>query len=608
MAKRHWVWLPAILALVTLVAAACRAQEAAPAKAPAPQAPAAVTATATPIPALVIVATPTPRPTPGGVAAVPREPQAAAQEQVVRGGTLFYPWSYEPPHFDVDQLQYGAARDAWMLVSDGLVGWDTRRGVAKPGDIIINPDLGLAEKWAMAPDGKTYTFHLRKGLKWHNLGEMKGREFTADDVVWNVQRKMPRKGWQRPATYAEVESVRALDRYTVEMKLRNPVADFLVAQGNGYNHIMPKEQAYALGNVDGFGDLRGKAGVIGVGPFILKRYERGAELVFVRNPDYWSKEFPYLDELQMPLIPEAATRVAAFRAKKLDVVDSQNFFRAQAEAAKASDPRVILDTDTSSSTSFLGANLRMKPFSDKRVRQALLLAIDRRGINAALYQGKGYLLTPIHQTFGKWAYPKPEKLFGWEVDDATVARNRESAKQLLREAGIAPGTSFPIIMNNQYADSLEWTPILKEELKAVGISLEIKVVDTAVYLQAGGDHNFTLIAGGGTAGGSGVDPDEMLSQWFWSKASRNYGFWAGADNPAFDAMIEKQRATLDENERLALIYRMQEIMAEEAWWTPLVRDYLFNVLHPWVKGYQLHASSGEQYGLRFAWIDPKLRK
>ncbi|MBI4233878.1 MAG: ABC transporter substrate-binding protein [Chloroflexi bacterium] len=619
MTLRLWVLTPALVALVLLVAIACRAQEAAPAKAPAattgaPAAPAAPAAQApTPAPAApapAVVATPTPIATPAGVV-VRREPAASPQEQIVRGGTVYFPWSYEPPHFDVDQLLWAAARATWSLVSDPLVAWDLRPSVANANEVVIDEKLGLAERWEMSKDGLTYTFYIRKGVKWHNLGEMKGREFTADDVVWNIQRKMPRSGWQRPPHYASVDSARAVDKYTVEVKMKAPLAPFIAYQGTGYNHMMPKEQAFALGNVDGFGDLRSKEGVIGVGPFILKRYERGAELVFVRNPEYWNKELPYVDQLVMPIIEDVSTRIAAFRARKLDIVDPRFLTRAQAEAVKGSNPEATLGVNVPSGWWWWGPNASVKPFNDKRVRQAFQLAVDRRKINDSNFKGKGFLVTPLAQGFGRFAYPKPEALFGWEANDATVAKNKERAKQLLLDAGIAPGAKFTLLVNASYRESHEWSPILKEELRAYGIDLELKVVDTAVWLTAGGRGDFVLITGTSTAGGAGVDPDEYLSDWMWSQGSRNYGVWGGKASKEFDAMIEKQRTLLDEKERITLIHKMQEIMADESWVWPLVMDNNFYLVHPWVKGYQAHSLGGgtpNSVVLRYAWIDPKLRK
>jgi ABC-type transport system substrate-binding protein len=229
--------------------------------------------------------------------------------------------------------------------------------------------------------------------------------------------------------------------------------------------------------------------------------------------------------------------------------------------------------------------------------------IDRREINQAMFQGHGVLWTPISPGFGTWAYQEPEKLFGWEVDDATVASNRELARQLWKDVpGYTSPVTFNALTNTKYTNVLNFMQVVQQQLAAFDIILELEMVETAVWFERMGSHDFTITSGTSSVGGAGIDPDEYLSNWWQIGASRNYGNW-GSDE--LDALILAQRFEPDEERRREILWELQELIAEQAWAIAMPNQegtpwlYWGDTLKDW----QRHQAMRDMYGYRFAWLD-----
>ena len=155
-----------------------------------------------------------------------------------------------------------------------------------PTDFSILPDL--AEKWTVSKDGKVYTFSLRKGVRFHNKPPVNGREVTAEDVKYSLERFMAKSGFRE--RFEPVQAIDVVDRHTVRITLKEPYAPFLNHLANpSFCAILPREAE------DKFKDFNHPDAVIGTGPFVLKSYDKGVKMVFERNPDYFMKGFPYLD-------------------------------------------------------------------------------------------------------------------------------------------------------------------------------------------------------------------------------------------------------------------------------------------------------------------------
>jgi peptide/nickel transport system substrate-binding protein len=328
----------------------------------------------------------------------------------------------------------------------------------KPGSVdleTLEPDL--AESWDKSADGRTWTFRLRKGVQFHgNYGEM-----TADDVVFSLKRAADSKFSSFASDYAAVETIEAVDPYTVRIVLKHPIPSLLglVANYHGGN-IVSRKAVEALG-----ADFRLKP--IGTGPFMFSGYKPNESVELSANKAYF-RGAPKLDGIVYRLIPADASRDLAFTAGELDVVYGRQDQR-WAERF-AAEPGVIVDVVRPAELSQLHINMTHKPLDDKRVRQAIAHAINR----AQIVQFKGKLVSDPGVSVVPTGY------LGTDDKAPLPEHNLAKAKALLAEAGFPNGltitaiqTSLPTMLNSMQ--------IVQSQLKQAGIDLKLEVVDHQTF-------------------------------------------------------------------------------------------------------------------------------
>ena len=233
-------------------------------------------------------------------------PGPTLAQQPKRGGVLRVAEREAPgldPHLSISFLAHSYVSLSYSL----LVRYPNGPEQKHPADFSIVPDL--AEKWTVSKDGKVYTFSLRKGVRFHNKPPVNGREVTADDVKYSLERFMAKSAFA--PRLEPVTSIDVVDKYTVRIALKEPYAPFLNHLANpSFCAILPREAE------EKFKDFNHPDAVIGTGPFVLKSYEKGVRVVFERNPTYFMKGLPYLDGVSIDITPDAAARVAVLRAGK----------------------------------------------------------------------------------------------------------------------------------------------------------------------------------------------------------------------------------------------------------------------------------------------------
>jgi len=328
----------------------------------------------------------------------------------------------------------------------------------KPGSASLEslePDL--AERWEQTPDGLSWTFFLRKGVKFHGgYGEM-----TADDVVFSLRKAGTSQTSSFSADYASVEAIEAVDPHTVRIRLKQPIPSLLglVANYHGGN-IVSRKAVEALG-----ADFRLKP--VGTGPFAFEGYKPGESVTLVANKEYF-RGAPKIDRIVYRFIPADAARDLAFTSGELDIVYGRQDQR-WAERFKK-EANVVVDVVRPAELALLHLNTKMKPLDDKRVRLALAHAINR----AQIAQFKGDLVAEPGVSV------VPAGYLGTDDKAPLPKHDVAAAKKLLAEAGHANGvtvksvqTSLPTMLNSMQ--------IVQNQLKQAGIDLQMEVVDHQTF-------------------------------------------------------------------------------------------------------------------------------
>ena len=240
-------------------------------------------------------------------------------------------------------------------------------------DLKVTPEL--AASWE-TPDPTTVVLKVQQGVKFHNVAPVNGRAFTAEDVVWSINRITTNKPeFQRRYMFEAIEKIAASDANTVTIKLKQPFAPLFGYLANPFTVVVPKEAAEAKGDV--------RTVAIGTGPFVFKSGQKGVSYKWDKNPAYWEKEMPYVDSYTLNVVPDAATRLSSLRAKQLDI---EIVTPDQAGSLK-SDSSFVIDSVAQGGNFTIRFNTTRPPFNDVRVRKAFDLVLDRKQIVQLVYGG-----------------------------------------------------------------------------------------------------------------------------------------------------------------------------------------------------------------------------
>ncbi len=426
----------------------------------------------------------------------------------------------EPPNLDPTG---GAAAAIDEVVYANIFEGLTRFGP----DGSINP--GLASSWDVSEDGKTYTFHLREGVKFHD-----GTDMNADDVVFSLDRARAEDSTNaQKALFASIESVTAVDPLTVEVKLSEPNGNFPFNMAWGDAVIVaPESIADAATNP------------VGTGPFVFKEWVQGDHVTITRNPDYWG-EAPALSEATFKFISDPNAAFAALMAGDVDAFP--NFPAPETLSQFENNPQFKVIVGSTEGETILSTNNKAEWLSDIRVRKAIAHAINRQEIIDGLF-GYG---TPIGTHF---APHNPDYIDLTYMSDYDPDKSRA----LLAEAGAEDITLRLMLPPPTYAR--RGGEIIASQLRAVGINVEISNLEWAQWLEQvfkGKDFDLTIV--------SHTEPNDINIY-----ARPDYYFQY--DNPSFQALIAELEVTSDPAARRALNHVAQKIIAQD-----YVNGYLFQL-------------------------------
>ncbi|HXH10945.1 MAG TPA: ABC transporter substrate-binding protein [Alphaproteobacteria bacterium] len=501
------------------------------------------------------------------------------------GGTLRYGVLSAPAHFDVHQSGTVSNMGTQGAMYDNLIRRDPRDGQT------IIPDL--AHSWKISDDGKTYTFFLRQGVKFHD-----GADFTAEDVHATFHRIIwPPKGISIPRTplFSAVSDIVIVDPYTIEFRLSEPRPQsfMLGAFASGWNIIVRKktleEHNYNLRDVMDYP---------GTGPFKHVRRIDKELWVMEKNPHYWNKGLPYVDRLEVYHLPPFSPELgAALLAGKLDY-------------ARLLDPvtaRKVQDTPGMTATDFyqsviqaVWVNTEKKPLHDPRIRRAMHLVFDRPVLVDVVKDVAPMMVGGFIYPFSEWATPTEElsKRLGYQKDPKAAI---QEARRLMAEAGYPHGLKNLDFLVREAATFKLWAVAIQAMLKeALNIETNLRTVQISAWFDEAQAGNFDLAISAIVS--TLMDPSDYFNAWYAKDGPQNYSKWS---NDQFQALVRQIDRETDTTKRKALVRQAEEIMENDPPLLPVSYEKIYDGWYNYVKGHNPYHIFGIYDVVRWdtVWLD-----
>lgn len=436
-------------------------------------------------------------------------------------------------------------------------------------DAGLAPKPELAEKWDISADGKTYTFTLRQGVKWHN-----GRTLTSADVKYSYER-LGDKATASPnaSLVAPIEKIETPNDTTVVITIKSPDASFLTNLSSPASVIVAKEV------VEKNGDLTKVA--VGTGPFKFKEYVPNTRVVLEKNADYWEQGKPYFDGIEMTPISDDTQRTTAVRTGTVDFIE---YAPLKDIDQLKKDSSLTMAGDQNTNIRFLAFNTKKPPFDNVKVRQAVSLAINRDAILGPAVYGAG--------TATKVLFPST---YWAALNEKPDAPDIAKAKALLAEAGVKPGTKLTILSWQAYSFLSNAALVVQEQLKQIGLEADVDLQENAAFLQNYTDVKFDLSVSGTSAY---VDPNDV----YFRNFTTGQRFSLGYSNPEVDKLVAAGVATTNRDERKKIYQDLQKLLLQDLPWVNLYIANQYEAMKSYVKGYT-HIPTGTNIELRNTWLD-----
>jgi peptide/nickel transport system substrate-binding protein len=524
-------------------------------------------------------------------AATPSLWTPAAAQSPKRGGTITLRL-WDPPHFDPHLTISYKTHIAYSFTHNRLLKHKAGPGI-QPGTFPIEGDL--AESWTQ-PNELTYIFKLRRGVRWQNKPPVNGRELTAEDVVYSVERFRTVTGNASAYMLSSVDKVEAPDRHTVKFTLKEPYVWFLDMLAN--SHAVP---IIAKECVEKFGDLKRPESVVGSGPWMLDSYRPNVGYTFVRNPSYFLAGLPYIDKVEVSVDEDNASRMAAFMAGKYDlgweyqgVINRTDWLQIK-DTLKQKRPRLQTVEYPNLVMQHISMRVDKSPFSDVRVRRAMSMCLNRQEIIDSVYEGGGALNPPVPAALKDWSVPFDQLGEGGQYYKYDPAR----ARKLLAEAGYPSG----------FQASIDWTTygsqividtaqLVLKQLKDVGIDARLNQKEYGAYISTTFYGKFDSMGFGPQTGFQ--DPDNFLFGQYYPGELKNQSH---INDPVVADMLVRQRRTHDIARRREIIFEIQRYLAKQQYYVQLASAIQIAVWDAAVKNYGPNVSYDYGGRLQAAWLD-----
>ncbi len=478
-------------------------------------------------------------------AAETRAADIDAQAKPRHGGTLNVALTGQPDQFDPATSTVYTSVQIYDNIFDNLVQMDAHG----------NFTPGLATRWRQL-DSKTWEFDLVRDAVFHN-----GEHFTAHDVAYTINRILnPATGSSQIADFNQIKRVEVVDNYTVRFHLKAPYGPLLTSLAIA---------AY-IQNEKAVKTLDPRRHPVGTGPFMFKEWVTNDHITLVRNPHYWRQGGPYVDRIVFRGSPVDESRLAALQSGEFNWVDAVPL--QDVKRLRGSKNPVYLTSSNAGNPDFLGMVVERPPFNNKKLRQAIAWAVDKRAILAVAYFGVGEV--------GSQEVGSGNRFYTAD-DPYRHGPDLAKAQQLVKEAGYGSGLKIEYLGLPQYPELLKTGEILKEQLAQIGITMTITQLEVTVWVKrlTQRQYQITSIYAAGT-----VDPDTFYSE----ELTRNgpYNF-TGYNNPRLDALVQQARQNTDAAQRKALYSRVRQIVWDDAPYIFAHYETLNYAMNPHVSGTQI---------------------
>ncbi len=452
---------------------------------------------------------------------------------------------------------------------------------------------GLAERWSVSSDGLVYTFYLRKGVKFHSTEWFKPtRELNADDVVFTFDRMINKENAFQKAVPASFEyasdmgldtNIAKLDKpdaMTVRFTLKTVDAAFLANMAMDFASIHSAEYADKLLKAGTGVELNTKP--VGTGPFVFRRYEKDAQIRYAAFESYWGGKAK-IDNLVFAITVDSAVRAQKLKAGECHL--SAYPKPAEVEVLKK-DPNLKLMSQNGLNVGYLSLNVKRKPFDSLEVRQAINMAINKKSLVDAVYQGAGAVaVNPIPPTM--WSYNRAVKDYEY---------NPAKARALLAKAGYPNGFETKLwalpVQRPYNPNGAQAAELIQADLAQVGIKAQIVKYEWAEYLKRAkaGESDIGMF---GWTGDNG-DPDNFMATLLGCAAvgGSNYGQWCDKE---YDGLIQQAKQTSDQSARTKLYERAQVVFKREAPWVPMAHSVVYQPMRKNVEGYKMSPFGSVQF-------------
>jgi len=512
-------------------------------------------------------------------------PPALAQKH---GGTLRLQELDSPPSASLLEESTITVATPFSGIYNNLVKFNPST-VHESMDSIV-PDL--AESWSWDSTNTKLTFKLRQGIKWHD-----GTPFTAKDVqcTWRMLtgkgdgktefRRNPRAVW-----YTKLQDITTNGDYEATFNLSAPQPSLLVLLASVFSPVYPCHVPQTA--------MRTKP--VGTGPFKLAEFRRGDVIRLTRNPDYWKKGLPYLDEITFKTIENRATRILAFSTGEFDITFPSDITIPLMRDVKNQAPKAICELVPTGTLTSLLINRNAPPFDNPDLRKAAALALDRASMNTILLEGKGLIGgAMLPKPVGEWGMP-PDVLASLPGYGSDLAKNLADARALMQKAGYSETNPLKVkVQTRNLATYRDPAVLIVDQLKKVYIEGELDVLDTTQWYARLARKDYVIAANG--MGVSVDDPDGNIVENYACGSERNYSQYCNAD---VEKLLAAQSSEMDKDKRKKIVWDIERILAEDVARPTLQFSVAGNCWQPYVRGYVPHDNSQYNYvGFEQVWLD-----